>query len=318
MKRVISIAVSLVILGFIYWNIDLAEFPVLIRGCNLFWLTCGCLMFLPTILFPAIRLRLIAPEGSGVTVREAVRLILAASSLNIVLPSKLGEIVKGYFIAEKGTISLPTALSLVIYEKACDILSLLLWCAFGLVFYARGNIGFVPLSILVWIGLLAGSLILFSRSFSLFFFRIALALVPGVIGRKIILLKESWLEMQEYLVNRRGLMMKTAVLSIAVWFAHLLQIWFFALALGGSIPLAAHLGLTPLAIFTGLIPVTFAGIGTRDAALIFFLKGYLGVTVSAALGVFCTLRYIVPALAGLPYLSRYISLIRNSENDIAG
>ena len=313
MKRVISIAVSLVILGVIYYNIDCSEFLNLLRNCNLKWLAAGFLMFIPTVFFPSVRLRLLAPDEAGVTSWDAVKLILAAGALNVVLPSKMGDIAKGYFISERGGISLPTALSLVIYEKICDVLSLLLWCAFGLVFYVQGDGLFLPLSILIISGLGAGLMMISSKSFALFFFRSLVRISPRGIASRLEELGNSWVEMQAFLINRRGLAVKVTVLSVAVWFTHLIQIWFFIFSLGGFIALPIHLGLTPLAIFSGLIPVTFAGIGTRDAALIFFLQDYIGVTVAAALGVFCTLRYFVPAMAGLPFLSRYIELVRSGE-----
>jgi hypothetical protein len=57
-----------------------------------------------------------------------------------------------------------------------------------------------------------------------------------------------------------------------------------------------------MAILVGLVPVTLAGIGTRDAALVYFLGGAVGPGPALALGLFATLRYLVPALAGLPFL----------------
>jgi uncharacterized membrane protein YbhN (UPF0104 family) len=58
-----------------------------------------------------------------------------------------------------------------------------------------------------------------------------------------------------------------------------------------------------MAIFVGLLPVTFAGVGTRDAAMAYFLAGPAGEGPALALGAFATVRYLVPALAGLPFLS---------------
>jgi uncharacterized membrane protein YbhN (UPF0104 family) len=64
-----------------------------------------------------------------------------------------------------------------------------------------------------------------------------------------------------------------------------------------------------LAILVGLLPFTFAGIGTRDAAIVFFYRSFLSAPVAAALGLLFTLRYLVPALAGLPLLGRYMAQI---------
>jgi hypothetical protein len=57
------------------------------------------------------------------------------------------------------------------------------------------------------------------------------------------------------------------------------------------------------------LPLTFAGVGTRDAALIIFYQPYLNPPVAAALGLLCTVRYILPALAGLPLLGRYLPVL---------
>ena len=64
---------------------------------------------------------------------EANRLILVASVLNLVLPSKMGDIAKAWFMNDRGHLEGSLALSLVVFEKACDMLSLLLWCVFGLI-----------------------------------------------------------------------------------------------------------------------------------------------------------------------------------------
>lgn len=82
----------------------------------------------------------------------------------------------------------------------------------------------------------------------------------------------------------------------------------FILALRTSVPLIESLALSPLAILAGLIPLTFAGIGTRDAALVFLYAAFLSAPEAAALGLLCTARYFLPALAGLPFLNRYVVL----------
>src|ERR1043165_10274033 len=66
---------------------------------------------------------------------EGNRLILVASVLNLVLPSKMGDIAKAYFMRERGHMSGALSLALVVFEKSCDMLSLLVWCAFGLLLY---------------------------------------------------------------------------------------------------------------------------------------------------------------------------------------
>ena len=52
------------------------------------------------------------------------------------------------------------------------------------------------------------------------------------------------------------------------------------------------------AICAGLYP-NVAGVGTRDAALIVLFAPYLDAPTAAVLGILCTLRYLIPGLAGL-------------------
>lgn len=68
----------------------------------------------------------------------------------------------------------------------------------------------------------------------------------------------------------------------------------------------------PLAIFVGLIPITIAGFGTRDASLLLFFpelpqQGIL------AIALFINLRYIVPALVGLPFVSTILKRLTKSS-----
>jgi hypothetical protein len=63
--------------------------------------------------------------------------------------------------------------------------------------------------------------------------------------------------------------------------------------------------------------MTFAGIGTRDAALIFFYQPWVSAAVGAGVGVLCTLRYVIPALLGLPFFGRYVALLREPASAAA-
>jgi uncharacterized membrane protein YbhN (UPF0104 family) len=63
-----------------------------------------------------------------------------------------------------------------------------------------------------------------------------------------------------------------------------------------------------LGILAGLLPLTMAGIGSRDAVIIHFYSAYMSPGAAAVLGVLATLRYVIPAIAGLPFIGNYLSL----------
>lgn len=313
MKRLISIAVSTAILLIIYSKINFQDLIAVFRNCDLWWMVISLGMVIPITMFTSWRLQQLMPRGTSLGFIEANRLILGASVLNMVLPSKMGDIAKAYFMKDRGHLSGSLSLSLVVFEKACDMLSLLLWCAFGLMFYPAKDSLFWTMTGAVTGGLILGLLLLGSRQFADLFFVTAIRLSPKKIEAKFQKLQVSWQEMHEYFWSDRAQLTTIAATSIFIWFLHLLQIWLFILALKSWTPFLVNLALSPLAILAGLLPLTFAGVGTRDAALIWFYHPYFDAQTGAALGVLCTSRYFLPALIGLPFLGQMMAAIRQQK-----
>ena len=313
MKRLISIVVSLIILAFIYWKIDVQGLVEVFRNSDRLWMVISLGMVIPITAITSWRLQQLAPPQATLGFGEANRLILAASSLNMVLPSKMGDIAKAYFMRDRGHLSGTLALSLVVFEKTCDMLSLLLWCVFGLTFYEPKDGVFWVMTFCIFAGLVLGSLLLASPQFAKAFFGLAEAIAPKKIRSKLETMRQSWQEMHAYFWRDRDQLLKITGTSVFIWFLHLLQIWFFILALKAWAPFVANLALSPLAILAGLLPLTFAGVGTRDAALILFYQPFFDAPTAAALGLLTTSRYLIPAIGGLPFLGRYFTSLKKMK-----
>jgi uncharacterized protein (TIRG00374 family) len=310
MKRAISLAISVALLLIIYSKIDLNSLGKVFADSNLFWMAISLGMVIPITMVTSWRLQQLMPRDGKLDFLEANRLILGASVLNMILPSKMGDIAKAYFLRDRGHLNGSLALSLVVFEKACDMLSLLLWCAFGLLLYPRKDDLFWGMTAAVIGGLFFGLLLLGSQRFAQLFFTTAIRIAPKKIRKKLESLETSWQEMHEYFWRDPRQLIIISMTSIFVWFLHLLQIWLFILALKAWAPFLTNLALSPLAILAGLLPLTFAGVGTRDAALIYFYQPYFNVQTGAALGILCTSRYFLPALIGLPFLGQMMAAIK--------
>ncbi|MGB3514057.1 MAG: lysylphosphatidylglycerol synthase transmembrane domain-containing protein [Microcoleaceae cyanobacterium] len=319
MKRLISLIISLLILAFIYWKIDFAGLIKVFQKSNPVWMFISLSMVIPLTILTAWRLQQLMPKSrkkssSFLSFGEANRLILAASVLNMILPSKMGDIAKAYFMKQRGHLEGSLSLSLVVFEKACDLLSLLLWCVFGLILYPEKDLLFWVMTLGVTLGLITGLMLLGSRKFAQIFFRLIRAIAPQKFHIKINNLELGWIEMHRYFWHDKLQLTKITATSIFIWFGHLLQIWFFILALNASTPFITNLALSPLAILAGLLPLTFAGVGTRDAALILFYQPYFTAPTAAALGLLCTSRYLLPAIGGLPFLGQYLTAMEKMQN----
>ncbi|HEX8295906.1 MAG TPA: lysylphosphatidylglycerol synthase transmembrane domain-containing protein [Chthoniobacteraceae bacterium] len=330
MKKLVSLVISVAILALIYWKIgpeNRAELLAIFRRCDPLWMVLSLGMVVPLTLFTSWRLQQLMPTASSSSSSspaeekdqaprsqqtlgfgEANKLILVASVLNLVLPSKMGDIAKAWFMRDRSGLSGSLALSLVVFEKSCDMLSLLLWCVFGLAIYPEKNSVFWLMTTAVAGMLLLGCLLLGSKAFAAFFFRTAGRFAPEKMGKKLASLANSWSEMHDYFWSSKRRLLTVTITSVFIWFLHLLQIWMFILALRASVPFVTNLALSPLAILAGLLPIpTFGGAGTRDGALVVLYAPYFAAPVALALGLLCTARYLLPAIGGLPFAGEYLA-----------
>ncbi len=315
LKRLITIGISIAILAAIYSLIDMGNFRSVVAGCNVWLLVGGLALVVPITIVTAWRFLMLVPRQAGIGLCEALKLVLAASTLNLVLPSKMGDLSKAYFMRNKGHMEGPAALSVVMFEKLCDVLSLLTWCLVGLLVLQSDDALIQGLGAAAGCLWLAGVLLLVSRRIAALAFWLAKLIPWGKLRGFVAKTEASWSDMQQQISRSPGASFKVGLTSLGLWLMHLFQIWIFILALNAQVPLVISFSLSALAIFAGLLPLSFAGIGTRDAALIYFYAAYFGPATGAALGILCTMRYIMPALAGWPFFGGYMQKTPGADTD---
>jgi glycosyltransferase 2 family protein len=315
MGKLIGIAVSLVVLGLIYWQIDLRALLSTLVASDPWLLLVAAALTIPATLLSAGRLCWLMPGGNGLRIGEAARLILMAAVLNLVLPSKMGDLAKAYALTERGHARGSDAVAVVLLEKAMDMAAMLLLCAVGLALAWPEAPITQGLAVVAAAILALCVLALISPGFGCALLRTLGALAPRRFRPKLDALAQAWRGTVGDLWRQPTRAASIILASLASWLVQLGQIWLFALALGAAVPFAANLALAPLAILVGLLPFTLAGIGTRDAALIVLYQPYMAAPAAAALGLLCTLRYLLPALAGLPLLAEYLAVVRRTRTE---
>ncbi len=309
-KRWISIAVSVALLALIYRKIDLAAIGAVLAQSHFGWMIAGQLALGAIKLVQGWRLRRLMPSGTRLGGLESVRLILVADVMNMVLPSKMGDIAKAFFLKSRGHLPGSLALSLTVFEKAYDVLALFLWCDIGLYFLPGKGLALWLAAAGISAATILGFLTLNSEAFARFAFGVALWIAPKKLQSKLAKLRDAWAETRTTLRREPARHAQVVAISIGLWLLHFVQLWIFILALRAYVPFLAHIGLASLAILAGLTPFTFAGLGTRDAALVALYAPYLNAQTAAALGLLFTSRYLVPALVGLPFFRKDLEEMR--------
>ena len=306
MKRAITIIAGIVILALIYWQIDFNRILAVLGRLDPLYLVLGLLMFAPLIAAVSYRMQIMLPGEARMPFGDSMGLILAAQVLNMVLPSKMGDIAKLFFIEKRGYASRGLAFALVIFERICDVMALLFWGLIGLILLPGRDELLGGFALVIGVGLVSGGVVLASPGLARLLFVVLERILPAKFAAKVSKISDAWFQMQSYFWEHPLRTGGIVLLSLVTWFFNLSQVWLFALAIG-SVSLLTNLALAPLANLAGLLPITFAGIGTRDAAIIYFYEPYLGTDGGAALGLLTTLRYFVPALLGLPFFMKYLN-----------
>lgn len=303
MKKLLALLISLALLAFIWWQVDVAAIVGAVEAADPWWLLAGLATVVPLTLATAWRLKLLSrvPIGTG----AALRLILGASTLNLVLPSKLGDLAKGVALTGRHGVSAGFAAALVVMERSLDMAALLVWGVLAL----------------LWVGQSEPLFLLAAAATGALLALLMVLLMPGQTGARVLGwiarrapgrvrqaidgLASEWQSAVDRLWSGRGRGPAIAALSLAIWGGHLAQFWLFAQALG-EVPFLDNMAFATLAILAGLLPFTMAGVGTRDAAIVLLYAPYLSAGQGAVLGVLATMRYLLPAVAGLPFMGDYL------------
>jgi glycosyltransferase 2 family protein len=303
----IYFAISAALLIALYRSIDARQVASSLVQADRLWLTISVAMILPITVLRAVRFLWVAPRGVLPGLAEALRLTLVSSALNVFLPAKSGDLIKSYVVARRSPTSAGVAVSIIVYERLCDFFSLMTWCVIGwLVGRPEGH----SLPSFFWpaVGAVAafcGVLITSDRASQVPRIVAGLAL-HGPRLQKIRALASGW---PDLMVSLRGRRRKVVPFSLALWLMHLTQIWMFTIALSVEIPFAVCVSLAAVALMAGQVPLTIAGLGARDVALVVLMAGYMSAESAAALGVLIATRNLLPPLLGVPFIRSYLATI---------
>lgn len=294
-KLVLAAAGSAAVLVALYSLVDLGAVVRTLAAADSLWLGVYLGLFLPQVALAGWRWQHIAGSFGGVRLGygRALGQTLGGYSANLAIPGKMGEMVKGLWLFVEGRRFLP--FFLVVLEKLLDLLATLALLTLALCwilpapqYQSRTMVLGLLLPLLVcW----AIGLLLLRR----------IDLPVRWLNRLVFRederrLKTTW----QQVWARKADLLRVGGLSLVLWAVQVLQFWCMFRALGARIPLDELYAGAPLALLAGILPLTTAGIGSRDAALLWWFGPALGMETALAVGVLSLARVVLPGVAGLP------------------
>lgn len=217
------------------------------------------MLFLGGQVAMALKWRLLMGLPPDVPAADCLRGHFAGQASNLFLPGVSGaDVVRLLWVVRAGAAKERVILASAV-DRFCDLAALLLLAALGAAATAQGSEAVA--AALGWVALLLVAA--------------ALCGLGGVVFARRLFRHAFWDRLDaayRRLRSAPGRVAAAAALSLLVQGAYVLGNAALGRAAGAEAPLAAWFVAWPLAKLTALIPVSLAGLGVRDAALVFFLK----------------------------------------------
>ena len=267
-KSILIKSSGLIIIIILLWNLDLYQIYNELINIKIGYFIAGLLLFLPMFLLKSLRwLYLLNKQSIHIIPKESLIFYASGLFLGSVTPGRIGEIIRVYYIKNKGYSS-AKGLFTVFVDRLLDIISLLAIGYFGTLFLLGIHAKYfiiISLAIVSFIGLIPRLYLIRKKVKELLKWLINF-LVPvkntETLLRNVDIFMKSFQNMKliDYLL----------VVSITLfsWVFYYLEMYIFTKALGLEISFLNITAIVSVTALVALIPITIAGIGTRDAALV--------------------------------------------------
>lgn len=254
MSKLLQLLVFVLLLGYLFYNIDIEHIDFTIFSV---WAIAGTfgVIFLGQVI---VALRWM--KMSQLSFKISFETMIVSTALNVLLPAKLGELSKALYLKKFYRFSYHRAVSIIIIERFFDIVALFLLICLWSYFYftdpiiKKSMISMGSFIVLVVIFFNTKPMLLLIKKIPFQWFR--------VYGQKI------YKQINKLFKNSFSIFPYTAIL----WFVYLLSnIVFFKYAVHFGLSDRNVLGLFIFSSIALALPLTPAGIGAFEGAVVLFL-----------------------------------------------
>ena len=125
----LALAVSVLFLLLLVYQVDLGEIRSALRDANYLLVVPAVALYFVAVYFRAVRWRFLLSPLRLIPVRRLYPVIVIGYMANNVLPARLGELVRSYYLARREQVNTSSALATVAVERVYDGVTLLAFAA---------------------------------------------------------------------------------------------------------------------------------------------------------------------------------------------
>ncbi|MFH1319796.1 MAG: lysylphosphatidylglycerol synthase transmembrane domain-containing protein [Bacteroidota bacterium] len=261
---------GIIILVYILYKVNWDQLGKSIAKTDPVLLSIAFILNIPTIWVKSFRWKtLLHWQKHYITNKKAFFYYLCGSYLSFITPGRLGDLSKAFYLKQGGITNLSKGFSSVIADRLHDICLLLLLGLICLIIYVPHS----SAQIIGWIGITLTILI----PFIFVFFRQIQSFIGSFFNRFIIrkipfLSKENaWDFQNSFRELITWKLWQTSMLTIISYAIFFLQCYFISLSIKIPVSYWEIILIMSFTNFISFLPVSIAGIGTREAALLYLL-----------------------------------------------
>ena len=301
--------VGIIFLLIILNNINLEELLEILQGAEIQYFLLALILGVPFFVLKIVRWKYILKK-SGIKYSFYNSFITYGAGLLFgqVTPGQLGEFYRGVILSKQGhNFSIVT--TTVVFERFCDLIFILIFAIPGIfIYFGKPIFSFFLISILILP--LAYFLNHKKQCLSLFSFLSSSQILNKYTKR----FNDSFILFKSFLKDFQ-VIRKIAMITLFVFILFIFRIYLLLISLNLELPLFHLILGSFFSSLIALIPISYAGIGTRDAALILvFLKSGQSHEGAIALStMILALNIIIPIFWGLPswFMSQKLKILND-------
>jgi len=305
--------IGLIVFLYIILNIDFKLFIKEFSAINIPYLLIAFALMLGVIVAKSLRWRSIL-KSLNIKIDQflSLRLFWLGTYVGIITPGKIGEIVKAYFLKARGHDPLKSIFS-IIADRILDIIILLLIGFFVAIFYLTVLKNYIIILGSILILLIVLFFLVFNEKG--IFYRLIDKFLKNSLGKNFnnynISLRGFWQEIKNIKLKY---IVETLFYLILSWFLYFFSLYLITQSLHIRISPILTVATTTAAAIVSMLPISIAGLGTRDATIIYIFSLINLSKESAVIFSFFILitELIAIAFGAFPYFKE-LSLIKKNK-----
>jgi len=259
--------IGVVLLIYIIYSLDVEKIKDAVLSINPIFIVLALTLTLPRLLIRNYAWQLIQKEQKiSLSYFESLKIFLIGFFYGSISPGYIGQLMRVPYMKEKtgapyGKLFVNSTLEVVIHT--ISLYGMILLGAF-LIMGTRPDLFFISAVAIIIIIIILLYFVKKERGEKLFYFGIKY-FIPKNFKKHLIRFVDTFYT--DFPSIKK--LMIPMILGVFTWIIIFSQEYFIVIALGLDVPYLYFLLLYPIANIIGFIPITFAGLGTREAAAIF-------------------------------------------------